>query len=168
MARKAGKAFALGTSFTYGFEMLGAHERLVQTPLTTAAYTTLTAALAAHPNVEIRREAIDELPPESWGSTIVATGPLTAPGLAEAIRGLTGAESLAFFDAIAPIVHRDSIDMDKAWFASRWDKGEADYINCPMTKEQYRAFHQALLDDPEFRAGDYTIKWLEEWLAKQG
>ena len=99
----------------------------------------VTAALEAHPNVEIRREAIDGLPPESWGPTVIATGPLTAPGLAEAIRGLTGAESLAFFDAIAPIVHRDSIDMGKAWFQSRYDKAGpggtgADYINCPLDR----------------------------------
>ncbi len=82
----------------------------------------VTAALEAHPNVAIAREEIDGLPPASWDSVIVATGPLTGAGLAEGIRGLTGAESLAFFDAIAPIVHRDSIDMGKAWFQSRYDK----------------------------------------------
>ncbi|MFC6051086.1 methylenetetrahydrofolate--tRNA-(uracil(54)-C(5))-methyltransferase (FADH(2)-oxidizing) TrmFO, partial [Methylobacterium hispanicum] len=122
----------------------------------------VTAALGAHPNVEIRREAIDDLPPESWGPTIVATGPLTAPGLAEAIRGLTGAESLAFFDAIAPIVHRDSIDMGKAWFQSRYDKAGpggtgADYINCPLDREQYDAFIAALI------AGEKT--GFKEWEA---
>lgn len=111
----------------------------------------VTAALEAHPRVTIAREEVEGLPPDSWGRTIVATGPLTAPGLAEAIRGLTGAESLAFFDAIAPIVHRDSIDMDKAWFQSRYDKvgpggTGADYINCPMNREQYDAFIRALVE----------------------
>jgi methylenetetrahydrofolate--tRNA-(uracil-5-)-methyltransferase len=105
----------------------------------------VTARLSAHPNVEIVRERIDTLP--SAGPTIVATGPLTAARLAGAIGAETGVEALAFFDAIAPIVHRDSIDMDVCWMASRWDKGETkDYINCPMTKEQYLAFHQGLLD----------------------
>ncbi|KPL67572.1 tRNA (uracil-5-)-methyltransferase [Erythrobacter sp. SG61-1L] len=101
--------------------------------------------LRALPNVEIHRERIDSLP--DAGLTIVATGPLTAATLAESIGRATGADSLAFFDAIAPIVHRDSIDMEICWMASRWDKGETkDYINCPMTKEQYLAFHQGLLD----------------------
>jgi methylenetetrahydrofolate--tRNA-(uracil-5-)-methyltransferase len=105
----------------------------------------VTARLAAHPNVEIVRERVDALP--ASGLAIVATGPLTAAGLAGAIGAATGADALAFFDAIAPIVHRDSIDMDICWMASRWDKGETkDYINCPMTKEQYRAFHRGLLD----------------------
>ena len=87
------------------------------------------------------------------GPAIIATGPLTAATLAGSIGEATGADALAFFDAIAPIVHHDSIDMEICWRASRWDKGEADYINCPMTKEQYAAFHQALLDGEktEFR-----------------
>ena len=101
-------------------------------------------ALSAHPNIEIVREKVDRLPEE--GLTIVATGPLTAAALAESIGRVTGADSLAFFDAIAPIIHRDSIDMDVCWMAARWDKGGKDYINCPMTKEQYLAFHQGLLD----------------------
>ena len=110
----------------------------------------VTAALEAHPLVSIVREEVEGLPPEDWGQTIVATGPLTAPSLANVIRDLTGAESLAFFDAIAPIVHRDSIDMDKAWFQSRYDKvgpggTGADYINCPMDRDQYDAFIQALI-----------------------
>jgi len=105
----------------------------------------VTARLAAHPNVEIVRERVDALP--SSGLAIVATGPLTAARLAAAIGAETGADALAFFDAIAPIVHRDSIDMNICWMASRWDKGETkDYINCPMTREQYLAFHQGLLD----------------------
>ncbi|MGC1269781.1 MAG: methylenetetrahydrofolate--tRNA-(uracil(54)-C(5))-methyltransferase (FADH(2)-oxidizing) TrmFO, partial [Croceibacterium sp.] len=107
-------------------------------------------ALEAHPNIEIVRERIDALPAE--GPTIVATGPLTAAALAQSIVGATGADRLAFFDAIAPIVHRDSINMDVCWMASRWDKGSGvegdgkDYINCPMTREQYLAFHQGLID----------------------
>ncbi|HVQ08711.1 MAG TPA: methylenetetrahydrofolate--tRNA-(uracil(54)-C(5))-methyltransferase (FADH(2)-oxidizing) TrmFO [Allosphingosinicella sp.] len=105
----------------------------------------VTARLAAHPNVAIVRERVDALP--AAGLVIVATGPLTAALLAESIGAATGADALAFFDAIAPIVHRDSIDMDVCWMASRWDKGDTkDYINCPMTKEQYIAFHQGLLD----------------------
>lgn len=109
----------------------------------------VTRTLAAHTNVEIVRERIDTLP--SSGMTIVATGPLTAMGLAQSIGAATGEEALAFFDAIAPIVYRDSVDMEICWMASRWDKigpeGDGkDYINCPMTKEQYLAFHQGLLD----------------------
>ena len=105
----------------------------------------VTAALSAHPNVTIVRERIDTLPAE--GPAIVATGPLTAPGLADSIGDATGKDALAFFDALAPIVHRDSIDMSLAWMQSRWDKGEtADYINCAMNKDQYLAFHQGLID----------------------
>jgi methylenetetrahydrofolate--tRNA-(uracil-5-)-methyltransferase len=110
----------------------------------------VTAALAQHPLIHIERREIEGLPPPDWDSVIVATGPLTSPALAEAIRGLTGTESLAFFDAIAPIVHRDSIDMSVAWRQSRYDKpgpggSGADYINCPLTREQYEAFVDALL-----------------------
>ena len=107
-------------------------------------------ALSEHPNVTVVRERIDELP--AAGLAIVATGPLTAQTLAESIVRATGQDRLAFFDAIAPIVHRDSIDMDICWIQSRWDKTTAasneggDYINCPMTREQYLAFHQGLLD----------------------
>ncbi|MBC7906512.1 MAG: methylenetetrahydrofolate--tRNA-(uracil(54)-C(5))-methyltransferase (FADH(2)-oxidizing) TrmFO [Rhodospirillaceae bacterium] len=103
-------------------------------------------ALAEHPNVTIVREEIAGLPPEDWDSVVIATGPLTSPPLAEAIRGVTGEESLCFFDAIAPIIHKDSIDFSKAWFQSRYDKGEgSDYINCPLTKDEYYAFIDALL-----------------------
>ena len=110
----------------------------------------VTAALEAHPLIEIRRGEIAGLPPAEWDQVIVATGPLTSPALADAIRALTGADALAFFDAIAPIVHRDSIDLDVAWFQSRYDKAGpggtgADYINCPLTREQYEAFVDALL-----------------------
>jgi len=116
----------------------------------------VTAALEAHPNINIVRERIDTIP-ES-GMTIIATGPLTADSLAGSIARATGKDQLAFFDAIAPIVHFESIDMDVAWKQSRWDKGSdvgdgADYINCPLDKEQYRAFVQGLLDGEktEFR-----------------
>jgi len=102
----------------------------------------VTSRIAAHPNIEVVRERVDALP--ASGSTIIATGPLTAPGLAEDIAKATGKDALAFFDAIAPIVHRDSVDMDVCWMAARWDKGGKDYINCPMTKEQYEAFVAAL------------------------
>jgi methylenetetrahydrofolate--tRNA-(uracil-5-)-methyltransferase len=97
----------------------------------------VTARIAGHPNIQVVRERVDTLP--ASGLTIIATGPLTAPGLAEAIAGATGSDALAFFDAIAPIVHRDSIDMSVCWMAARWDKGGKDYINCPMTKESSRS-----------------------------
>ena len=106
----------------------------------------VTATLAAHPNVTIVRELIAGLPPEDWDSVIIATGPLTATPLAEAIRDLTGQDALAFFDAIAPVIHFESINLETAWFQSRWDKGGAkDYLNCPMDKEQYEAFIDAML-----------------------
>ncbi|MEQ1540862.1 MAG: methylenetetrahydrofolate--tRNA-(uracil(54)-C(5))-methyltransferase (FADH(2)-oxidizing) TrmFO [Novosphingobium sp.] len=120
------------------------------------------AALAALPTLTVVRERIDRLP--SAGLTIVATGPLTAAALADSIGTATGASSLAFFDAIAPIVYRDSIDMDVCWMASRWDKGETkDYINCPMNLEQYRAFHQGLLDGDttEFREWEASTPYFE-------
>jgi methylenetetrahydrofolate--tRNA-(uracil-5-)-methyltransferase len=109
----------------------------------------ITAALDAEPLVEIRREEIVALP-DDWDSIIVATGPLTSPGLSEAIRSMTGEDSLAFFDAIAPIVYRDSIDMGVAWFQSRYDKAGpagsgADYINCPLARSDYDNFVDALL-----------------------
>jgi len=112
----------------------------------------VTAALAAHPKIDIVRERIDRLP--ETGMTIVATGPLTAESLAGSIGAATGKEQLAFFDAIAPIVHFESIDMETAWFQSRWNKGSGkDYINCPMTKDQYYAFHAGLMagEKTEFR-----------------
>ena len=110
----------------------------------------ITHAIAAHPRIEIRREEIAGLPRADWDNVIIATGPLTSPALAEAIGALTGEDALAFFDAIAPIVHRDSIDMQVAWFQSRYDKtgpggSGVDYINCPLTREQYNAFVDALL-----------------------
>ena len=110
--------------------------------------------LARHPLVTLVREEVAGLPPEDWDSVIVATGPLTSPALAEAVRNLTGEESLAFFDAIAPIVYTESIDLSKAWFQSRYDKPGPggtgrDYINCAMDKDQYTAFIQALIDAPK-------------------
>jgi len=111
----------------------------------------VTKALYEHPLIEVARGEIAGLPPSEWDNVIVATGPLTSAPLADAIRALTDESALAFFDAIAPIVHRDSIDMNVAWFQSRYDKvgpggTGADYINCPMTKEQYDAFVTALLE----------------------
>jgi methylenetetrahydrofolate--tRNA-(uracil-5-)-methyltransferase len=107
-------------------------------------------ALEAHPSIEISREEIAGLPPAAWDSVIVATGPLTSPALARAIQALTGEDQLAFFDAIAPIVHHESIDMSVCWRQSRYDKagpggGGADYINCPLDKSQYEAFIAGLL-----------------------
>ena len=111
----------------------------------------ITGALNAHPLISIEYDEIAGLPPENWDSVIVATGPLTSPALSKAIGQLTGEADMAFFDAIAPIIHRETIDMDKAWFQSRYDKvgpggTGKDYINCPMTKPEYEAFVQALLD----------------------
>ncbi len=115
----------------------------------------VTAAIANHPNIDLVRERIDSLPN---GPSIIATGPLTGTALATSIAAETGEEALAFFDALAPIAYHESVDMDVAWMASRWDKGDTkDYINCPMDKEQYLAFHAALL------AGDKTE--YKEWEA---
>ncbi len=120
----------------------------------------VTAEIAAHPLITVVREEVAGLPPADWGLSIVATGPLTAPSLAEAIRAETGEDALAFFDAIAPIVHFDTIDMDICWFQSRYDKvgpggTGKDYINCPMDEAQYNAFVDALI------AGDKT--GFKEW-----
>lgn len=105
----------------------------------------VTGKLEAHPLITIEREEIAGLPPKDWDSVIIATGPLTSPALSEAILELCGEDSLAFFDAIAPIIYKESIDFDTAWFQSRYDKGEgADYINLPMNKEQYDGFIEAL------------------------
>ncbi|MCA3697562.1 methylenetetrahydrofolate--tRNA-(uracil(54)-C(5))-methyltransferase (FADH(2)-oxidizing) TrmFO [Aquidulcibacter sp.] len=122
--------------------------------------TAVTEALTREPLITIVREEVTELPPETWESTIIATGPLTSDLLAQAVQSVTGEDELAFFDAIAPIVHRESINFDIAWFQSRWDKvgpeGDgADYINCPMNKEEYEAFIDALL------AGEKTS--FKEW-----
>jgi methylenetetrahydrofolate--tRNA-(uracil-5-)-methyltransferase len=121
----------------------------------------VSAALASQPLITLTRGEV-ALPPDKWDSVIIATGPLTSPDLTATIRSLTGEDALAFFDAIAPIVHRDSIDLDQAWFQSRYDKAGpggsgADYINCPLTREQYDAFIDALI------AGDKTS--FHEWEA---
>jgi methylenetetrahydrofolate--tRNA-(uracil-5-)-methyltransferase len=112
----------------------------------------VTRAIQDHPNVTVVRERIDALPDHT---TIVATGPLTGSKLAQAIAVETGQDALAFFDAIAPIVHRDSIDMDIGWMAARWDKGGKDYINCPLDKDQYEAFVQALRDGEKTEFKDW-------------
>ncbi|MEL7181878.1 MAG: methylenetetrahydrofolate--tRNA-(uracil(54)-C(5))-methyltransferase (FADH(2)-oxidizing) TrmFO, partial [Pseudomonadota bacterium] len=119
----------------------------------------VTAALKAHPNISVSYEEITTLPDD--GHWIIATGPLTSGSLAAAIQAETSAEALAFFDAIAPIVYHESIDMDVAWMQSRYDKGETEeertaYLNCPMTKDQYEAFIDALLaaDKTEFKKGE--------------
>jgi methylenetetrahydrofolate--tRNA-(uracil-5-)-methyltransferase len=120
----------------------------------------VTRRIEAHPLITIERGEVKGLPPENWDNVIVATGPLTSPNLANAVRELTGEEDLAFFDAIAPIIHRDSINMDVAWFQSRYDKvgpggNGKDYINCPLDRDQYNAFIQALNDGEK---GDF-----KEW-----
>ncbi len=123
----------------------------------------VTKAIHEHPLITVVREEIIGLPPVEWGNTIIATGPLTAPALAESIRLETGADALAFFDAIAPIIHFDSIDLSKAWFQSRYDKvgpggTGKDYLNCPMDKDQYAAFIAALIagDKTEFKEWEGT------------
>jgi methylenetetrahydrofolate--tRNA-(uracil-5-)-methyltransferase len=120
----------------------------------------VTRTLEAEPLIEIRRAEVTGLPPPDWDNVIIASGPLTSPALAEAIKGLTGETELAFFDAIAPIVHRESIDMDKAWFQSRYDKAGpggtgADYINCPLDRDQYAAFIEALISGPKTEFKDF-------------
>jgi methylenetetrahydrofolate--tRNA-(uracil-5-)-methyltransferase len=122
----------------------------------------VTDALESHAHIEIRREELEQLPPEDWATTIIATGPLTSSALADSIKAATGEDALSFFDAIAPIVHRESIDLSVAWFQSRYDKkgpggGDADYINCPLDELQYKAFIAALL------AGEKTS--FKEWEA---
>ena len=112
----------------------------------------VTRGLEQHRNIRVARERIDALPDHP---TIIATGPLTGSKLAEAIAAETGEGALAFFDAIAPIIHRDSIDMDVAWMAARWDKGGKDYINCPLDKTQYEAFVQALVDGEKMPFHDW-------------
>src|SRR6266567_3321646 len=138
----------------------------------------VTAALAAHPLIDIRREEIAGLPPADWDSVVIATGPLTSPGLADAIATLTGEGALAFFDAIAPIVHRDTIDMSRAWLQSRYDKAgpggsAAAYINCPLTREQYDAFVGALLAGEKVAFHDWETPYFDgclpiEVMAERG
>ena len=132
----------------------------------------ITSAIEAHPNVTVVRERIDQLPD---GPAIIATGPLTSPALADSIAEATGAGALAFFDAIAPIVHRDSVDMDICWMAARWDKGGKDYINCPMDKPQYDGFIDALNagEKTEFKGWERDTPYFEgcmpiEVMAERG
>ncbi len=139
----------------------------------------VTQALETHPLIEIQREEIAQ-PPDVWHHVVVATGPLTSPALAETVRRLTGEDSLAFFDAIAPIVHRDTIDMGVAWFQSRYDKAGpggtgADYINCPMDRDQYEAFVAALVaaDKVSFHEWEATTPYFDgclpiEVMAERG
>ena len=138
------------------------------------------AALEGEPLIELRREEVAALPAASWGPVIVATGPLTSPGLAQSIRAATGEDALAFFDAIAPIVHRDSIDFEVAWFQSRYDKpgpggSGADYVNCPLDRGQYEAFVAALLagDKHAFKEWEASTPYFEgclpiEVMAERG
>jgi methylenetetrahydrofolate--tRNA-(uracil-5-)-methyltransferase len=140
----------------------------------------VTARLEAEPLVRVHRGEVAGLPPEHWDSVIVATGPLTSPALAEAVRGLTGADDLAFFDAIAPIVYKETIDFGTAWFQSRYDKAGpggdgADYINCPLNQPQYEAFIAALLagEKTEFKDWEATTPYFEgclplEVMAERG
>ena len=133
----------------------------------------VTQAIVEHPLIDLVRERVDTLPA---GPAIVATGPLTAAPLAAAIAGETGQEALAFFDALAPIVHRETIDMESAWFQSRWNKGEGhDYINCAMDRDQYLAFHAGLLagEKSEFREWEKDTPYFEgcmpiEVMAERG
>lgn len=123
----------------------------------------VTDQLEAHSLITIEREEVKGLPPEDWDLSIIASGPLTAPDLANSIQEQTGTDALAFFDAIAPILHTDTIDMDICWFQSRYDKvgpggTGKDYINCPMNQEQYYAFIDGLIegDSAEFKSWEGT------------
>ncbi|MGO9483547.1 MAG: methylenetetrahydrofolate--tRNA-(uracil(54)-C(5))-methyltransferase (FADH(2)-oxidizing) TrmFO [Rhodomicrobium sp.] len=136
--------------------------------------------LAAHPNIRMERGELAGLPPADWTSVIVATGPLTSPSLGAAINALTGEDALSFFDAIAPIVLHESIDMDVAWMQSRYDKEGpagtgADYVNCPLSQEQYEAFIEALLaaEKTEFKEWEKSTPYFEgclpiEVMAERG
>jgi len=136
----------------------------------------VTAALNAHPNISFELGEIAGLPPDAWTNVIVATGPLTSPALANAVHALTGEDALAFFDAIAPIVHKETIDFDVAWMQSRYDKSGpfskdlggdgADYINCPLDKDQYAAFHAALMagEKTEFKEWEKSTPYFEACL----
>lgn len=125
-------------------------------------------AIDQHPNITLVREALEDWPPQDWEKVIIATGPLTLEALGKEIQSRTGEDALAFFDAIAPIVYKDSIDFSVAWFQSRYDKGSEDgdgkdYINCPMTEAQYNAFIAALLegDKTEFKEWEENTPYFE-------
>ena len=122
----------------------------------TAFSRMLTARIDAEPLITVTRAEVTELPAAPAASVIVATGPLTSDGMATTLQRLTGTDALAFFDAIAPIVHRDSIDFTKAWFQSRYDKGDGcDYINCPLDRAQYETFVAALVAAPTVPPRDW-------------
>ena len=117
------------------------------------------STIESEPLIEIQREEVDGPIPKEWDNVIIASGPLTSERLAKTISAITGRNALFFFDAIAPIVHKDSINFDKAWFQSRYDKGNgSDYINCPLNNEQYETFIDALLDGKktEFKEWENT------------
>ena len=121
----------------------------------------ITTKLKNHPNIKFSNKEVTDLPPSEDGKTIIATGPLTSSKMANAILEVTGQESLAFFDAIAPIIHTDSVDLSKTWYQSRYDKGDTEiekkaYLNCPMNKQQYDCFINALLEAEytEFKPGE--------------
>ena len=121
---------------------------------------TITEKIENHPLIDIDRGELATLPPEEWGNVIIATGPLTSPRLAEAISTVTGADALSFYDAIAPIVYKDTIDMDICWYQSRYDKvgpggTGKDYINCPLDKEQYENFVKALMEGEKAEFHDF-------------
>ncbi|AWJ86273.1 methylenetetrahydrofolate--tRNA-(uracil(54)-C(5))-methyltransferase (FADH(2)-oxidizing) TrmFO (plasmid) [Azospirillum sp. TSH58] len=140
----------------------------------------VTEAITGHPLITVERGEVAGLPPEDWDSVVIATGPLTSPPLAEAIRAFTGEESLAFFDAIAPIVYLESVDLSKAWFQSRYDKPGPggtgkDYINCAFEKDEYRAFIDALLtaEKVDFKEWEKSTPYFEgclpiEVMAERG
>lgn len=120
----------------------------------------ITDTLSQHENIEVRREEITRLPE---GPVIIATGPLTSPALSEELRSLTGEEYLYFYDAAAPIVEKDSIDMDKVFVQSRYDKGEAAYLNCPMNEDEFNRFYEALI-----QAETATVKNFEKQIFFEG
>lgn len=140
----------------------------------------VTKELSAHPNITIERGEIAGLPPADWDSVIIATGPLTSPALAEAVRKLANEEHLAFFDAIAPIVFKESINFERAWYQSRYDKigpggTGKDYINCPMERDEYDAFIDALIngEKTEFKEWEKNTPYFEgclpiEVMAERG
>ncbi|HET6467023.1 MAG TPA: methylenetetrahydrofolate--tRNA-(uracil(54)-C(5))-methyltransferase (FADH(2)-oxidizing) TrmFO, partial [Geminicoccaceae bacterium] len=138
------------------------------------------ARLEAEPLVEIRREEVRGLPPREWGLAIVATGPLTSPALAADLKALAGEDELAFFDAIAPIVYKESVNLHVAWMQSRYDKPGpggtgADYLNCPLDRERYEAFVDALLgaEKTSFKEWERSTPYFEgclpiEVMAERG
>lgn len=136
----------------------------------------VTQKLHSHPLITVERGEVTSLPPVEWGPTIFATGPLTSGKLSAAVQAETGEDSLAFFDAIAPIVHKESINFDRAWFQSRYDKGTGtDYINCPMSRDEYEAFLDALLaaEKTEFKEWEKDTPYFEgclpiEVMAERG